>query len=102
MGSTRKQRPAPTSSSQAQLESIELVVRRGARRRFSALKKKTADLPVTVSWDRRRDERRSASEQTGRERRKSDRRQKPPFTWDLADFVLVPRTPSPRRAKSKR
>ena len=31
---------------------IELIVRRGAIRRFHKLKEKTADLPVEVMWDR--------------------------------------------------
>jgi hypothetical protein len=102
MATTRKRRSGSRSSGDTNPEGIELVVRRGARRRFSALKKKTAELPVTVSWDRRKGERRTTSGQVARERRQSDRRQKPPFTWELADFVLVlPRTPSARRTKSK-
>src|SRR5205085_527224 len=37
----------------AKQKSVEIVVRRGALRRFDALTRKTADLPVTLSWDRR-------------------------------------------------
>ncbi len=79
--------------------SVQLIVRRGAHERFQKLKKKTADLPVEGAWDRRKQERRRvASERGDGERRKADRRQKPPFTWDLSDFVVVER-PLPRRKK---
>jgi hypothetical protein len=77
--------------------SVELVVRRGALRRFRALKEKAADLPVKVSWDRRTAERRQASAEVSGDQRKTDRRQKPPFTWDLSDFVVV----APRKRNKK-
>ena len=67
---------------------VEFVVRRGARRRYQELKEKTAALPVKVSWDRRRADRRVASGQAEAERRKADRRQNPPFTWEVGDFVV--------------
>ena len=68
-------------------------MRRGALRRFQKLKEKAADLPVIVSWDRRTSERRTATNSKPTEdQRKTDRRQKPPFTWDVSDFVVVPRT----------
>ena len=70
---------------------VELVVRRGALKRYDALKKKTAELPVKVTWDRRTDQRRSSTAATGAERRTGDRRQKPPATWELADFVVIER-----------
>ena len=74
--------------------SVQLIVRRGARERYLKLKKKTADMPVEVTWDRRRGERRTSSAATrDGERRKSDRRQKPPFTWELSDFVVVEKPP---------
>src|SRR2546426_4516231 len=81
---------------------IEIVVRRGAMRRFDALKTRTSDLPVVVTWDRRTDQRRDAAAAAGvaRDRRQSERRQKPPFTWDLADFVVV--EPTKRQKKSGR
>ena len=69
--------------------SVQLIVRRGARERYLKLKKKTADLPVEVTWDRRRGERRTSSAGREDDRRKGDRRQKPPFTWELSDFVVV-------------
>ena len=68
---------------------VELVVRRGALRRFDKLKTAVADLPVKLTWDRRLDERRTESSDVGQERRKTDRRKRPPFTWDTADFVVV-------------
>jgi hypothetical protein len=76
----------------AKKEPLEIVVRRGASRRFKALKKQTSELPVVVSWDRRQEDRRAGSNpsmQVPRDRRANDRRQKPPFTWELADFVVV-------------
>jgi hypothetical protein len=63
---------------------VRIFVRIGALRRFHALTKKTEDLPVEVKWDRRKDDRdgtRTSSE--------ADRRGKPPYTWDVADFVVV-------------
>ncbi len=71
------------------VSSVEIIVRRGARDRFRKLKKKTAHLPVKVAWDRRRDERRAVSEEVTVNRRNSDRRGKPPFSWDVADFVVI-------------
>jgi hypothetical protein len=80
----------------AKKESVGIIVRRGALRRFDALTRKTAELPVVVSWDRRTENRRTASESASEsapgERRASDRRQKPPFTWETADFVVVDAT----------
>jgi hypothetical protein len=73
---------------------IELVVKRGAIWRFNTLKRKTAELPVKVVWDRRQTDRRAASPEVEGERRGADRRQKPPFTWDVADFVVVGQAPA--------
>jgi hypothetical protein len=88
-----------------------LIVRRGALRRFDALKRKTAKLPVVVTWDRSEEERRNEKRAGGQgagdrakeaggtgkgavsDRRRADRRQTPPFTWELADFVLVGEAP---------
>jgi hypothetical protein len=58
-------------------------------KRFDSLKKATADLPVTLTWDRRLAERRTESSGATEERRRTDRRQKPQFTWELADFVVI-------------
>jgi hypothetical protein len=72
-------------------DAVEIVVRRGAMRRFDALKTRTSELPVVVTWDRRTDERRNGgdSSHVTRNRRQMERRRKPPFTWDVADFVVV-------------
>jgi hypothetical protein len=77
---------------------VKLIVRRGAVDRFQKLRKKTADLPVEVSWDRRKGDRRTASHGVQAERRKNDRRKQPPFTWELSDFVVVEKT---RRRRKK-
>lgn len=77
----------------AKKKPIGIVVRRGALRRFDALTRKTAELPVVVSWDRRTQNRRSSSESAPVERRADDRRKAPPFTWEAADFVVVDTTP---------
>jgi len=84
---------------------VEIVVRRGAARRFDALKKQTSELPVVVSWDRRAEDRRESSNplmQVPRDRRAADRRQNPPFTWQLADFVVVCPTPAEAVARKRK
>lgn len=104
MPTKRKRRPAEPAEAPS-AKPIELVVRRGALWRFNTLKKKTADLPVTVLWDRRQSDRRTGSAAAGRERRESDRRKTPPFTWELADFVVVdqPSTPpGPQKPRKKK
>lgn len=73
----------------AQKKPLGIVVRRGALRRFDALTRKTADLPVVLSWDRRTTDRRTSREPAPVELRSSDRRKTPPFTWEVADFVVV-------------
>jgi hypothetical protein len=80
-------------------DAIEIVVRRGSLRRFDALKTRTAELPVLVTWDRRTNERREEKPAAAarRDRRYDERRRTPPFTWDLADFVVVER---PKRKKA--
>ncbi len=72
-------------------------------RRFDALKTRTSELPVVVTWDRRTDERRDDEEATGAKRnlRQAERRRKPPFTWDLADFVVV-EPAKPRKTTRKK
>ena len=73
----------------AKKKPIGIVVRRGALRRFDALTRKAADLPVDVTWDRRTAQRRESGNTADAERRSGDRRQEPPFTWQVADFVVV-------------
>jgi hypothetical protein len=83
-------------------EPIEILVRRGAIRRFDALKTRTSKLPVVVTWDRRTGERRDEDTTAGAKRdRATERRRKPPFTWDLADFVVV-EPAKPRKASRKK
>ena len=77
----------------AKQKPVGIVVRRGALRRFDALTRKTAELPVEVSWDRRTECRRESSETAPVERRSGDRRKRPPFTWEVADFVVVDSAP---------
>jgi hypothetical protein len=71
------------------LGTVRIFVRIGALKRFHVLKQKTAELPVEIAWDRRRGERRSANGACPDDQRKTDRRGAPPFTWDVADFVVV-------------
>ncbi len=78
---------------------IDLIVRRGAERRFRALTEKTAHLPVTVLWDRRTQDRRSEAAATDTNRRKKERRQDPPFTWKLSDFVVGTTAPPKKRKR---
>jgi len=98
--SEARRRTAPRKKQEA----IEIVVRRGAIRRFDALKTRTSELPVVVTWDRRTDERRgnAASTDRNRNRRETERRRTPPFTWDLADFVVVEPERKTARKKTKR
>jgi hypothetical protein len=79
---------------------VQLIVRRGALKRFDSLKQNTADLPVKLSWDRRLQDRRRAATDVKRNGRKADRRKKPPFTWEVADFVVV--EPAARGRTQKR
>jgi hypothetical protein len=80
---------------------VELIVRRGALRRFDKLRHATAELPVRLSWDRRLRERRAPGGNAASERRQGDRRRKPPFTWSTADFLVVESRPPAPRPKSK-
>ena len=82
------------AASRKKQDAIEIVVRRGALRRFDALKTRTSELPVVVTWDRRTDDRRNGSD-AEQDSADAERRRKPPFTWDLADFVVV----EPRRRR---
>ena len=76
-------------------------MKRGATRRFHTLKRDTAEMPVTVLWDRRTSERRNGKAKTTAERRGAERRKKPGFTWDLADFVVVAPTERPKKSRKK-
>lgn len=87
-----------TAPGKKKKDAVEIIVRRGALRRFDALKTKTGELPVVVTWDRRLDDRRGGKAAAKTERRYSERRRTPPFTWELADFVVV--EPTKRQKKS--
>jgi len=101
---------APRCSTGTKKAPLEIVVRRGAVRRFDALKTRTSELPVVVTWDRRKADRRDSKAlahqvDVPRDRRATDRRQTPPFTWDLADFVVVASAAgqtTPRKGKAKK
>jgi hypothetical protein len=71
---------------------VRMFVRIGALKRFHFLKKKTADLPVSVEWDRRRSDRRTEDASAGEHPPDTERRGSPPFTWETADFVVVEET----------
>jgi hypothetical protein len=90
MADTTNEMPVKTKTARGRSAGthIELIVRRGAGKRYENLKRKTEHLPVEVVWDRRKQDRRGASQSVSDDRRKTDRRQKPPFTWELSDFVL--------------
>jgi hypothetical protein len=71
---------------------IELIVRHGALRRFEMLRDKSVGLPVVVRWDRRKAASHpDAAPAEAREPRRLERRQSSPYTWDVADFVVVER-----------
>lgn len=67
---------------------VRMFVRIGALKRFHFLKKKTAELPVSVEWDRRRSDRGGSADDRA-DPGTADRRGAPPFTWETADFVVV-------------
>ena len=81
---------------------IELIVRRGALRRFDKLKQATAELPVKLLWDRRTSEGRGTATPGQHEPEHGERRQKPPFTWDVADFLVVGKRAGEGRRRNKR
>jgi hypothetical protein len=69
---------------------LRIFVRRGAIRRFHRLTRDAEGLPVSVEWDRRQQDRRTQAVPESRDqRRASDRRTDPPFTWNAAEFVVV-------------
>jgi hypothetical protein len=68
---------------------LRIFVKRGAHRRFNRLQLDAERLQVSVEWDRRQGERRKAEGPAPDEKRKTDRRGEPPFTWDAAEFVVV-------------
>jgi hypothetical protein len=72
--------------------SLRIFVRRGALRRFDKLKRDAAALPVVVEWDRRSGDRPAEpghDTPASRSDVDAERRHDPPFTWNVADFVVV-------------
>ena len=100
---SKKRRPLDNAPADPDESSDKTVirVRRGALRRFDQLKQKSTNLPVEIKWDRRLGERRAGGGTDTPEAdlagagprkdgsRKQERRKTPPFTWDVADFVVV-------------
>ena len=81
----------PDVTSKKSESPITLVVRRGALRRFDKLKKDTENMPVVVTWDRRRDDRTTGADRPGEDPPAGEERRKQlAFTWEMADFVVVP------------
>ena len=81
-------------SSSDRRSNLRIFVKKGATRRYERLKRDSGSLPVTVEWDRRAGDRRDPAEAPGADSvglapRKGDRRKALPFTWELADFVVV-------------
>ena len=101
MAGKSKSAPRKTAAQAKSGTPIKMVVRRGALKRFENLKKKTAHLQVEVVWDQRDDDRRHERTLTPGERRIRERRRKPPFTWDLADFVVATPANGPDPKKRK-
>ena len=81
---------------------VELIVRRGALRRFDKLKQATAELPVKLTWDRRVNDGRGTVAAGPPEPGHAERRGAPPFTWDAADFLVVGKPDGERRRRVKR
>lgn len=78
---------------------VQIVVRRGALRRFASLNEKRGELPVALLWDRRLSDRRSEAGEADGERRVRERRREPPFTWTTAEFLVIETPAEPEKAK---
>jgi hypothetical protein len=84
------------------VNALLLIVRRGAQSRFDALKKKAEHLRVVLAWDRRQGDRRQSTDSVGRDGRRGERRRQPPFTWEVADFLVAGETtPGDDRGETK-
>ena len=90
-----KRTPALPQARKQVTPTLQIVVRRGALRRFALLNEKRGELPVAVLWDRRSGDRRTESDRPVGERRRAERRREPPFTWTAAEFVVVEGAPGP-------
>jgi len=65
-----------------------VIVRRGETERYELLQQELAEETVRVVWDRRVGERRRGTTIPD-DRRRSERRGKPPATWSTLDFTIV-------------
>ena len=79
---------------------LRIFVKRGAIWRFHRLSRDARELPVSVEWDRRNQDRRGASTPVPDEHRKEDRRGAPASTWETAEFVVVEAPEVPRQTGS--
>jgi hypothetical protein len=68
-----------------------MVVQRGDDDRFRFLSATFRDRPVQVMFDRRVGERRQPGDDISPERRSTDRRNRPPSTWDTLGFLVARR-----------
>ncbi len=69
-----------------------VVVRRGQLVRFQALVERLEETGlVEVIWDRRMADRRGTVASVALDRRRRERRARPPATWVVLDFVLIAR-----------
>jgi hypothetical protein len=68
-----------------------MVVQRGDQERFRFLSATFRDRPVEVMFDRRLGDRRRSSEGAEVDRRASDRRNRPPASWDNLGFLVARR-----------
>jgi hypothetical protein len=66
-----------------------VVVRSGRDEIFRDLTETFRGFPATVIWDRRRRDRRVATQQVGLERRRGQRRAQPIDTWRTLGFVIL-------------
>jgi hypothetical protein len=71
---------------------VEIIVRRGALRRYDKLTTRTSELPVQVRWDRRVNL--IGNPPLGLRNRRGPL----PFTWKAADFVVVEAEAEPTEA----
>jgi len=87
---TKRQTGAPETAPAP----VHLIVRRGAIRRYAKLTEKTQEMPVVVSWDRRKGHAGGDGQPPAVERRGT-----PPFTWETADFLVVHEGKAPARKR---
>lgn len=90
------------ASKGASVAPVELIVRRGALRRFDKLKQATAELPVKLTWDRRVNKGREMAKPEPPLPGHAERRGAPPYTWDVADFLVIGTPATERRRRPKR